>query len=132
MKKLSLLLVVLIFASNAGAVTCDSKEVKLELNSASTNDCKKLSIDGTYQLKLCDNEQGRLNGSDQTTRYLYVDDGIWMARQELVSYDKETVDEEIFKFDKSLSEFSIFKTITKFSGKVIKQFKCNGLVKESI
>jgi hypothetical protein len=112
----------------ATPATCEVSTVILKLNSDHSQECAALKIEGTYQLKLCSNNQGTLTGEDRSARFLFVDSASWIARQDLLDYTNNISSTEIFRMDHQISKFKTSKFQTTIKGKVLKQFDCTGTI----
>jgi hypothetical protein len=108
--------------------TCEVSTVSLVLNADRSQECAALKIEGTYQLRLCSNNQGTLTGEDKSARFLFIDSASWIARQDLLDYTNNISSTEIFSMDQQISKFKTSKFQTTLKGKVLKQFDCTGTI----
>lgn len=110
----------------AATETCETSSIVLTLNADSNQKCKALDIEGSYQLKLCSNNQGVLAGEDSSLRFLFVNGPTWTARQDLIDFTNNVSQTEIFNINNPISKFTISKTKATKRGKIITQFNCSG------
>ncbi len=114
--------------TQAASVDCKVHSATLLLNSNSVPQCQSLKVDGPYQLKLCDNDSGLLEGEDSSFRFLFMNENFWTARQDFLNYSTQIADTEIFKMDAEITGFSILKIKAKKDGTILEEFECAGTI----
>jgi len=128
--KLSLSVLSLFFYSfvQAAPSSCETTAITLTLNANSSHACSLANIEGSYQIKLCSNDQGLLADQDKFVRYLFKDGDAWMARQDLIDYTRGITNTEILSIKNQVSEFKISKIKSKSTGKVLSKLDCAGTI----
>ena len=75
---------------------------------------------------MCDDDRGLLSGTDESVRYFFKDEQMWLARVDHLDFTNNISNTEIFKIDSQISKFFVSIIKAKQNGTILKQFECSG------
>jgi hypothetical protein len=110
------------FFAHAEPVQCAKYQANLV-----TKNCA-LNIAGSYQLNVCNNDQGTLTKQDGSVKYLFKTSNIWSARQDSWDFTHNLATTEVLQVNNELTSFSISKVKTKQNGTVVERANCSGTI----
>jgi hypothetical protein len=125
--KLSVLAIVIsgfCLISGAGELTCNTTPHKLRLGSEGSTRCHSLKLEGIYSLKLCSNNRGILYGADETVRYLFLRDDMWIARADTINMNTGNSSTDTLRINSDHSEFIFSKVRMDRSGNLMENTTC--------
>lgn len=126
--KIAIVVFLLGALARADELNCQIRNIQITLNSNSSINCQGLNIEGLYKIKLCSNGKGLLANKDGSTKYLFKNNEVWTARQDLIDFTNNISETEIVQINNEISFFSLSKIKSKKDGTILQKLDCKGSI----